>query len=379
MKVLLVDQNSSINWKYTYSLANALFEDGVDISVVTDLATSKGICKGKTIPLFNTDLKNVSKVKKLTNYVHSYKAILKLIKSEHIDILHLEWPTFSPVDYFYIKKAKKLCKVVMTIHDIIAFDAHFYDKSFMKKVYSLPDALILQTEDNVERFKKLFPMVSPDKIHMAYHGHYLDFADVHGKEESRQKLNLPQDKFIYMFFGQIKKVKGVDLLIKAFAEVQKKNPNVFLLIAGKVWHNDYGPYEELIASLGIGGSCRSDIKFIPDEDVGFYFSACDIVCLPYTELFQSGVVQLSYAYKKPAIVSNLSPFLTVVKDGETGLSFVNGNFLDLSQKMGYIFENKELIGVMGQKGYDFIKEKYSWQKIAHIIHNEVYCNSMKNS
>lgn len=373
IKVLLVDQNNAIAWKYTYSLANALQKQGVNISVITDLQSEKGFCKPEIIKIFNTDQKGISKVDKLKNYVSGYKKIITIIKEQKFDILHLQWITFSPVDYYFLKKISKLCKVVMTVHDIIAFDAHCYDKIYYKKVYGLMDELILQTEENVEQFKTLFPKVNSTKIHLCYHGHFLDFANVHGKAESREKLSLPKDKFIFMFFGQIKKVKGVDLLIQAFADVLKKYPNSYLLIAGKVWHNNFNPYQGLIEKLQLKDFVRTDIKFIPDEDVGYYFSACDIVCLPYTELYQSGVVQLSYSYKKPAIVSDLPAFLTVVKEQENGYVFKNGNIQSLSEAMNKAIENKDCLESLGQIGYQFIKDKFDWDKIAGKVVN-IYAN-----
>jgi len=367
MKVLFIDQISSVNWKYSFSLVNALHDENVDVVLATDFSSDNAFCKCKTIRLFNTDDKKTNKINKLLNYIKAYKSIIKYVKENKIDIVHLEWITFSPIDYKYIKKLRKYCKVVMTIHDIIAFDSHFYDKIFYKKIYQLPDSIILQTEENQKKFSKLFPKVDPKKIHMCYHGNFLDFTQTHEMEESRQKLALPKDAFIYLFFGQIKAVKGVDLLIKAFSEVAKNHADVYLVIAGNVWHNDFKPYMDLIINLGLQSRIRADIKFISDEDVGYYFSSANIVCLPYTELFQSGVVQLSYSYKKPAIVSNLPAFLTVVEKNKSGFVFKTGDYEDLAVQMEQAYKNQSNLDKMGMSGYNFIKEKYSWKKIANQI------------
>lgn len=370
INTLLVDQINSVTWKYTYSLANALKNRGINVTAVVDLTSEQGICQCDIVKVFNTADKNISKVNKLKNYIKGYKKILTIIKEKKIEILHLQYITFSPIDYNYIKKIKKYCKVILTIHDINNFDSHFYDKIYFKKIYNAVDSLIIQTENNIERFKKLFPEVNENKIHLAYHGHFLGFADVHDKNDARKHLGLPMDKFVFMFFGQIKKVKGVDLLIKAFSDVVKEYPDSYLLIAGKIWHSNQEYYEEVIKSNNIPTeSIRTDIKFIPDNDIGYYFSACDIVCLPYTELYQSGVVQLSYAYKKPAIVSDLPAFLTVVKDDSMGYIFKTGDIGSLSEKMRKAIQNKENISYLSECCYEYIKEKYSWDTIADKISN----------
>ena len=71
------------------------------------------------LKLFNTDEKNIGKIKKLFNYVSSYRAILKELKSGKYDIIHTQWLIFSPVDYYYLRKIVRKCgvKLIVTIHD----------------------------------------------------------------------------------------------------------------------------------------------------------------------------------------------------------------------------------------------------------------------
>lgn len=364
VKVLFVDQISGINWKYSFSLANSLMKPGIDLTVATDFLSDNSYCKCPTIPLFNTDEKNISKIKKLINYIRAYKKLIKYVKKNQIQVVHLEWINFSPIDYIFIKKLHRFCKIVFTIHDVFSFNSHFYDNFFYKRIYSLPNAIILQTEENVMLFSKSFPKISKSKIHLCYHGNFLAFSKPLEMSESRKKLDLPKDSFIYLFFGQLKKIKGVDLLINAFSEVAKERKNVFLVIAGNVWHNNAKPYLDLIKALKIDDKVRTDIRFIPDSLVDYYFSSADIVCLPYTELFQSGVVQQSYAYKKPAIVSSLPGFLTVVRNQQNGFVFKSGDYIDLSKKMLLAYDERQSLPVLGEEGYRFIKERYSWNKIA---------------
>ena len=376
MKILLVDQISSVTWKYSFSLGNALIEQGNEVFIATDLYTHQNNFKGKLIPLFNTDNKNIGKFTKLKNYISSYKKIVEFIKKNKIDILHLQWACFSPVDASYIKKLSKIVKIVFTIHDVVDFNNHSYDKKYMTKIYNIVDSIIIQTENNIELFKKEFASVDISKVHLAYHGHFLEYAAIKDKQECRKLLDIPQDKFVYMFFGQIKKIKGVDLLIKAFNEIQKEYNDTYLVIAGNVWKNSFDGYQKLIDDFNLQDKIKADIKFIPDENVDDYFSAADVMCLPYTELYQSGVVQLSYAYKKAAIVSNLPAFLTVVEDDKSGFVFESENYMSLVEKMKKAYINKDGLDNMAEAGYKFIEDKYSWEKLSNII-NQIYLNALK--
>lgn len=81
MKILLVDQIAKIAYKYTYSLANALQEQGVDVHLAIDQKKEAENCACNRINLFNTDEKNIDKLKKLCNYLSSLRKIRKMMKS----------------------------------------------------------------------------------------------------------------------------------------------------------------------------------------------------------------------------------------------------------------------------------------------------------
>ena len=85
----------------------------------------------------------------------------------------------------------------------------------------------------------------------------------------------------------IKSVKGLDVLLKAMPEIIKSNPNILLLIAGKPWRDDFSKYEDLINDLKIRKYCQLEIKFIDHKDVSSFYSASDIVVLPYRKIYKA--------------------------------------------------------------------------------------------
>lgn len=375
MKVLLVDQIAKVNYKYSFSLANAIQKRGIDVTLAIDLKQEKENCECKRVNLFNTDEKNIGKIQKLLNYLSSYRKILKMVKEEHFDVIHTQWLIFSPVDYYFLKKIKKQgkCKLVVTIHDILPFNQKFYDFTYHKKVYALADRVIVQADNNVKRFAELFPELV-GKETMIPHGHFLAYGELVSKEEARKHLGIAENKTVILFFGQIKKVKGVGVLLEAFAKIAKKYPNLQLLIAGSVWKDDFSQYQAIIDANQMQEQVRTDIKYIPDEDVKYYYGAADFCALPYLDVYQSGVVQLTYAHKKPVVATRIGAFKEVIIDGKTGFMCEPNDASDLANAMERALSIPDAYEQMAQAGYDYIEKKFSWDDIAQKVEKLYHAN-----
>lgn len=368
MKVLIISQIAVVDYKYTYSLANALADCGNEVELVIDNKKNNEYCKCKCFNQFLTSRKDIGKVSKLINYCSSYRFIVRKAIKEHFDVVHVQWFQFSPVDYHYLKKIKKHhIKLVVSVHDILPFNEKKYDMPYHRKIYGLCDHIIVQAKNNIDRFTQLFPEYK-EKLSFIPHGHFLDFAEKHNKAEARNYLGLPEDKFVLLFFGQIKKVKGVGVLIEAFGKLSEKRNDLFLVIAGSVWKDDFTPYQLLIDKYHLTKEqIRTDIHFIPDDEIGYYYSACDIAVLPYLDVYQSGVIQLVYAYEKPAVSSAISSFMEIVEEGVTGYLCTPNDSESLAGAIERALIAHEMNETLGKAGKERVAEKYSWKKIASDI------------
>lgn len=368
MKVLLLSQIAVVDYKYTYSLANALKACGNDVELVIDDKHDNEYCKCKCYNQFLTSRKDIGKAQKLVNYCSSYKFIVKKAISEHFDVVHVQWFQFSPVDHFYLKKLKKHgIKVVVSVHDILPFNEKRYDMPFHKKIYALCDQIIVQAETNIRRFSELFPEDS-SKVSFIPHGHFLEFADIYDKDVARKKLGISAEKTVFLFFGQIKRVKGVGVLLEAFGKLMKEHPNFYLVIAGSVWKDDFGPYQEIIDKYYMTEKqLKTDIYFVPDDEVGYYYSACDVSVLPYLDVYQSGVIQLTYAYGKPAVATAIAPFMEIVEEEKSGFLCKPNDINSLAHALERAANNKKNLARFGAEGRKVIENKYSWNDIAKKI------------
>ena len=368
MKVLILDQIASVNCKYTFSLANALLDAGARPEIVTDTAADCGACRCPCHPCFETARRDIGKVRKALNYIASYRFAVRKAVREGFDVVHLQWFDFSPVDAFFIRRLrKKGIRLVAGVHDILPFHCRRYDPFFLRIIYRLCDRIYVQAGANVRRFGELFPE-SRRKLSLIPHGHFLDFAAPCDQAEARKRLGIPADKTVFLFFGQIKKVKGLDLLLSAFGDLVRRRDDLFLAVAGNVWKDDFSRYQEQIASLGLKEDClKTDIRFIPEEELGLYFSACDLCVLPYRDVYQSGVLQLVWAYGKPPVVSAVPAFAELVREGENGWLSEPGSAESLARAMERAAGQKDRWASMGAAGQEEARRTLSWDRIAREV------------
>jgi len=368
VRVLLVDQIYRVNYKYTAPLANALRNLGVEVTVVGD-CRSVPKSEDDALPLFNTSHKDVSKISKAMNYVGAWNTILKTVRQEAYDVVHVQWFQLSPVDAWFISRLKRIgVRVVVTVHDILPFDEKPYDRHFLRRIYGTADWVIVQAEANRARFLQLFPE-DGKKLRVIPHGHFLDYVEPADREAARERLGVPEGRTTALFFGQIKHVKGVDVLLRAFARyVERYGDDQYLIVAGNCWKTDIGDYQSIIREneRQLDGNLLFDARYIPDEEVPDYFAASDYCVLPYRDIYQSGVIQLCYAYKKPVTASDLPPFREIVEDGRNGFICPVDDAEGLVNAMRRARETSNL-KALGAEGYQKVRSLYSWDKIAGQI------------
>jgi glycosyltransferase involved in cell wall biosynthesis len=157
----------------------------------------------------------------------------------------------------------------------------------------------------IERFR-----LKPERIKviqdLPYHLYYENKI---GKIESRKRLNLNENNFVYLFFGELKPYKGVDNLLKAYAEMAQ--PNDRLIIAGKSYDAAYFASIQQLADTIQGVSVYH--RFIEDEEVQVFFNAADAVVLPFVRIDHSGSVDLALSFSKPVITLKTEAMLKLLR------------------------------------------------------------------
>jgi len=353
---------------YTFGQSIGLIKVGVDVSLYTNNETNNPeISKLKFFRFYQNVFSSKYKIINGLRWISGSITSILHARSSGVSIFHFHIFYTNVLVLFNLLLVKLLFgKVVLTIHDVASFANNRESMIPSNLFYKLTDVILTHNQFSKAEIIKLDSSLQ-ERISIIPHGNYTPFINVRkNKKKSRQYLGLPQDKEILLFFGMIKKVKGLDVLLKSLKDVVSINPNTMLLIAGKTWENDFSYYQHIIDQNSLSGNIILHNRFIPHDDVEYYYSASDLVVLPYKKIYQSGVLMMALSYEKPALVSDLLPLKEVVADNENGFIFKSEDVNDLKEKINIILSDKKNLERVSENGRLSINKKFSWDQIGKL-------------
>lgn len=351
---------------YDMSLARALAGLGVRIFWYTcdeTLETAEpGVEVKKT---FKGIYGKANKFLRLYRFLIGLIWSLALTRFNGAKIVHYHFFGMGPLEASMCLCAKMFgCRIVATVHDVESF-SHSDASSWCRLVLSTVSRLVVHNMSSMKALLEVAPKrFDAEAVSVIHHGNYRDYVVRYPSKSSRKALGLSETGSVVLLFGQIKKVKGLDVLLKAIPGVLSKMNGVTFLIAGKVWKDDFSDYQLLIDELGLKNSVKAHIRYIPDDEVDLYYSSSDVVVLPYRKIYQSGVLLMAMSYGLPAIASNLPGMAEVIAHGENGLLFENGNSDDLAKKIVEALSDEKRRLAMGASALSLMQREYSWNSIA---------------
>mgnify|MGYP002363638389 CR=1 FL=1 len=180
---------------------------------------------------------------------------------------------------------------------------------------------------------------------------------------AKKHLNLDEDSSYILFFGFIREYKGLDLLIKAFADSRFRKLPVKLLIAGE-FYVDAKPYLELIDKLGLKDQVVLRTEFIENGEIVYYFCASDIVAQPYRDATQSGVTQIAYHFEKPMLTTNVGGLSEMVPHGKVGY-VVTPEVDEISDALLRFYNENKLEEFSANAAIE--KKRFSWELLLDRI------------
>jgi glycosyltransferase involved in cell wall biosynthesis len=285
------------------------------------------------------------------------------LRKEKPDIIIVRFwiPFMGPALGTILRRVRKNkhTKIICIADNIIPHEKRFGDKSFTKYFLKSCDAFITMSEKVMDDLR-LFQKTKPARL--VSHPLYDNFGEIISKEDARKHLTLPGDEKIILFFGFIRKYKGLDLLLEAMADERMKQSRIKLLIAGE-FYEDEKPYKEQIEKLGIKEQLILKTDFIPDSEVKYYLCAADAVIQPYRNATQSGVTPLAYHFEKPMVVTNVGGLPSLVPDGKVGL-VVEPNPAAIAEGIIKFYQLGEQYFIPHLR---IEKQKYSWANLVKAI------------
>ena len=285
---------------------------------------------------------------------------LKKLKPDII-VVRFWLPIMGPALGTILRRVRKNMhtKIVAITDNVIPHEKRPGDTVFTKYFLGSCDAYITMSEKvmtDLRTYEKNKPALQ------VMHPLYDNFGAPVSKEEARKTLGLDPDYRIILFFGFIRKYKGLDILLEAMKIIRQQNKNIKLLVAGE-FYEDEKPYRELIEKYALHDVLILRTEFIADKDVKFYLCAADAVVQPYRNATQSGVTPLAYHFEKPMIVTNVGSLPSLVSDGKVGLVAEPEAGAIAATVMRY-FELGENYFIPHLRSE---KEKYSWHQMTEAI------------
>jgi glycosyltransferase involved in cell wall biosynthesis len=241
------------------------------------------------------------------------------LKKERPDIIIVRYwlPFMGPALGTILRRVRKNkhTKIICIADNVIPHEKRPGDKAFTKYFLKCCDAFITMSEKVMSDLRLFQPSKSAKLVS---HPLYDNFGAILSKTDARTKLGLLENEKIILFFGFIRKYKGLDILLEAMADERIKTAGIKLLVAGE-FYEDEKPYKEQIEKLNISDQLILRTDFIPDSEVKYYLCAADAVIQPYRNATQSGVTPLAYHFEKPMVVTNVGGLPSLVPDGKVGL------------------------------------------------------------
>jgi len=253
-------------------------------------------------------------------------------------------------------RKNKHTKIISIIDNIIPHEKRPGDKVFANYFVKSADAFVVMSR-SVEEDMKAF--VDEQPVQYIPHPIYDSYGDIYDKKTACQKLGLdPQEKYL-LFFGFIRKYKGLDLLLEAMGDPRIKQLGIKLIVAGE-FYTDRAPYDAIIEKHQLDDQLILKTEFIPKSEVGYCFGAADLVVQPYKSATQSGISQMAYHFEVPMLVTNVGGLPEIVPHGKAGY-VVEPTVDKVVESILDFYQNDQAQHF--QKGVKERKALYSWDNM----------------
>ncbi len=305
-------------------------------------------------------------------YIQGYKKILRYLKKNPVDVVHINWMLNYKLDIRFLKKIKKLCpQIVYTAHNVIPHVNGEKSIRELEVIYGLVDRIIVHGEHLKKELIERFPETK-NKVYVQKHGCVLRSPDAIKEDVVPADIKELVEKYskVYLCFGAVFYNKGFDRAVRIWLD-NMRDKDALLVIGGRK-SGEYREYEELKPDMTPDNHILLLDMFISDAVLNYLLHKASVILLPYRHASMSGVVFTAAQYSKPVIVTNtgaLSEYLTDKEDGficENSENALRESILGL-----YELSNEELAN-MGANLCNNIRRACDWNAICSGLLEKVY-------
>lgn len=307
--------------------------------------------------------------------------LIRLIRKLKIDLVNIHFGTTAiPLVFYYRTLSKKLKElkipVVLTSHDVLLFTPAKNEIKELKLFYKEVSHIVVGNKTELKKLINIFS-IPKNKATIIEHGIYNKFDRGKFTEHSARKYLRLQNKKVILFFGFLRKYKGILTLIDSMKVIAKKDKKAILHIAGSSYLEDFDILiKKEIKKNKLTKSIKFTDRYLSINEIEEIFKSADIVALPYLSVSQSGVLSLALYFRKPVVVTDIFAEAPIVHK-KMGLVVKPDNPKQLADSILYLLKNEDIAKKYGETGYKFIEKHRTWDKIAKKMYS-IFCKYVKN-
>jgi len=296
----------------------------------------------------------------------TWAAAAQKIVSYKPDIIVFIWwvPFFAFCWKFIANIVRKRIgiKTVYVCHNVLPHENSFLWEKITKWALRSSEGFTVHSESDKKKLEEISP--GKEVITLPIAPHPEPVLEGISKSDARQSVGVPKDKVVFLFFGFVRKYKGLDLLIDALARLD--NQSAHLLIAGEFW-GKRNFYDTLIRNKNLDKQVTIVDRYISEDEFEQFFSAADVVVLPYRDATQSGVPQLAFTMGRPVIVTNVGGLAENIKSSNHGVVVKSQNIGELTEAMRAFVNGEKVIDSPYLKKYAKARMDRDWSQMVRAI------------
>lgn len=342
-------------------LHRSLEQDGHDVRSYTFTTQYPSILfPGKTQFVEKHDSADAISTERVLSSINplSFVRTANKIKKDDPDLFISQyWMTFFAASFGFVhRRLRKHTKSIAILHNVLPHEKRFFDSSANKYFLKHIDGFVVMSDVVENDLLSLKPNANYIRIDHPVYDH---FGEGIGRNEALEKLNLDPSKKYLLFFGFIRKYKGLDVLLESLTHLED---DIHLIIAGEVY-GSFDTYQKQINEYNISNRVHLFNEYISDEKVATYFCSSDICVLPYRSATQSGITAIAHHFELPIVATDVGGLKNTI--GNTGLIANQINAKSISDQI-HIFFNDSKKEELKSNIREF-KNKNSWKNFAERI------------
>jgi glycosyltransferase involved in cell wall biosynthesis len=332
------------------------FYPGESVKQSGEIAVSEGIA--------------IHEILKYHSVISSFRAARIINNSIRPEVVDIQWfvpqhgfvliPLIVLLKYWY----RSTAKIFLTVHNVQPHESRVLDRWLSRIAFRFSDRLLVHAEKLRDEAVQHFGQ-APRKIAVIPHGICADAEAGYGKTKARAHLGI-KEKHVLLFFGYVRRYKGLGDLIEAFRIIAEKF-DVALLVAGEFF-TAVDPYHEQLRSKGLTDKAYLFPRYISSEEVPIFFQAADLLIQPYTKFSgQSGVTQTAYLHSLPVVATDVGGLPELVVHGKTGIIVQPGNPKELALAVEALLVDDRKRRCYGLNGKRLLDTNLTWDRVTQTM------------